>query len=158
MEFLKTSSFWIFFSLSFINVLLSTARSILTIKSSRSVAAVINAVGYTFYAVVVKQFTAQNNLVIIIVTMITNLVGVWFVSWFLDKIRKDKLWKIEVSIPSQFWEAVHFDLKTVPHSYIPIGKYYLFNFYCSTQKESQKVKDIVNQYDAKYFVAESKTL
>lgn len=158
MDIFINRSFWIFFILSFINVLLSTARSILTIKSSRSVAAVINAVGYTFYAVVVKQFTAQDNLVIIIVTMITNLVGVWFVSWFLEKIKKDKLWKIEVSIPSQFWETIHNNLRNVPHSYIPIGKYYLFNFYCSTQKESQKVKDIVNQYGAKYFVAESKTL
>jgi hypothetical protein len=39
-----------------------------------------------------------------------------------------------------------------------VGKYTLFNFYCATQKESAKVRDILAQYEVKYFVSESKTL
>ena len=47
----------------------------------------------------------------------------------------------------------------VPHSYIELSdKHTLFNFYCATQVESAKVKAIANQYEAKYFVAESKNL
>ena len=64
-----------------------------------------------------------------------------------------------MTIPTEYANAVDYDLKDVPHSYITISpKHTLFNFYCATQNESQKVKDIANQYEAKYFVAESKTL
>lgn len=158
MERFITTDFFIFLALSFVNVLLSTARSILTIKASRSVAAIINAISYTFYAVVVKQFTRQDNIIIIVVTLVTNLIGVWLVSWLIEKFKRDKLWKIEVTVPNKYKDSVHFDLRDIPHSYIEVGPYILFNFYCATQKESQKVKAIVNQYQAKYFVAESKTL
>ena len=64
-----------------------------------------------------------------------------------------------MTIPTEYTNAVDFDLKEIPHSYITISpKHTLFNFYCATQSESQKVKEIANQYEAKYFVAESKTL
>lgn len=47
----------------------------------------------------------------------------------------------------QYWEDIE-----------NLGKYTLFNFYCATQKESAKVKAIVEQYEAKYFASESKIL
>ena len=51
-----------------------------------------------------------------------------------------------------------FDAK-VPYNYIDgVGKYTLFNIFCSTQKQSAAVKEILKAYDAKYFVSESKTL
>ena len=39
-----------------------------------------------------------------------------------------------------------------------IKKYYLFNFYCPTKAESDKVKELLQIYEAKYFVSESKKL
>lgn len=36
--------------------------------------------------------------------------------------------------------------------------YIAFYAFCNTQKESDQVKKIINRYDAKYFVAESKAL
>ena len=79
------------------------------------------------------------------------------VKWVEELARKEKLWKIEMTVPTKYRAAVDFDLREVPHSYIEISdKHTLFNFYCATQAESKKVKDIVAQYGAKYFVAESK--
>ena len=94
-----------------------------------------------------------------LITAFANLVGVYVVKFFEEKARKDKLWKVEATIPAKYQGAVHFDLKDIPHNYIEgVGNYTLFNFYCATQAESAKVRDIINQYDAKYFVSESKTL
>ena len=90
---------------------------------------------------------------------LANLIGVYAVKWFEEKARKDKLWKVEMTIPTEYLVAVDFDLRSVPHSYIRLSdKHTLFNFYCATQEESRKVKEIANQYGAKYFVAESKVL
>ena len=47
----------------------------------------------------------------------------------------------------------------VPYNYIDgVGKYTLFNIFCSTQQQSTAVKEILKAYEAKYFVSESKTL
>ena len=43
-------------------------------------------------------------------------------------------------------------------NYIDIEKWVLVNFYCETQEESQKVKEIAKQYNTKYFVSETKNL
>ena len=72
---------------------------------------------------------------------------------------KDKLWKVEVTVPTCSAKQVHEELLEIPHSYIEFSpKHTLFNFYCASQADSKKVKEIVNQYGAKYFVAESKIL
>lgn len=149
----------IFFILTILNVILSTVKSIITVKGSPAVAAMVNAFYYGFYNVVliytVADFPMWQKVAI---TFTCNLVGVFIVKWFEAKSRKEKLWKVEATVPHKYLEAVHFDLKEIPHSYIDIEKYAIFNFYCATQKESAKVKEIIKQYDAKYFVSETKEL
>lgn len=149
----------VFFVLTALNVILSTIKSIVTVKSGPAIAALVNALYYGFYNVVliytVADFPMWQKVTI---TFICNLIGVWLVKWFEAKARKDKLWQVQVTVPRKYLEAVHMDLKDIPHSYIDIEKYAIFNIYCATQKESVAVKQIVNQYQAKYFVTESKTL
>lgn len=148
-----------FFILTILNVILSTVKSIITVKGSPIVAAIVNAMYYGFYNVVliytVADFPMWQK---VAVTFICNLIGVFIVKWFEAKSRKEKLWKVEVTVPHKYLKAVHFDLREIPHSYIDIEKYAIFNFYCATQKESTKVKEIIKQYDAKYFVSETKEL
>jgi hypothetical protein len=93
-----------------------------------------------------------------------NFVGVWVVKYFEEKARKDKLWKVEATIPYQGISAENDDclieLKNanIPMNYIDVSKYVLINCYCATQAESKVVKEILDKYNAKYFVSESKTL
>lgn len=150
----------IFIVLNIINVILQTIKSIATVKCGKVIASLVNAVAFGLYTIVVVYTVCDLALwVKVAVTALTNLVGVFVVKWIEEKIRKDKLWKVEATIPAEWTNAVHFDLRDIPHNYVEnVGKYTLFNFYCATQKDSIKVKVILNQYNAKYFVSESKVL
>ena len=157
---MNTELLIIFIVLNIVNVIIQTVKSLATVKCGKTVAAIVNAVAYGLYTVVVVYTVCDLPLWLkVVVVGACNLVGVFFVKWGEEKARKDKLWKVEATIPNQWTNAVHFDLKDIPHNYVEnVGKYTLFNFYCATQKESAKVRDILSQYEVKYFVAESKSL
>lgn len=150
----------LFVVLSIVNVVLSTIKSIMTIKSDPWIAALISALYYGFYTIVVIYTVADFPLwQKVAVTAGCNLVGVFIVKYGEAKARKSKLWKVELTVPTKHKDTIDFDLREVPHSYIELSdKHTLFNFYCATQEESKKVKEIANHYEAKYFVAESKNL
>lgn len=144
-----------------VNVILSTIKSILTVKGGKLSASFINALTYGFYSYVIVLTSADGMPIWLkmAITAVCNFIGVYLVKWIEEKARKDKLWKVELTIPTKYTNTIDFDLHDVPHSYIELSdKHTLFNFYCATQKESAKVKAIANQYEAKYFVAESKNL
>ena len=144
-----------------VNVILSTIKSILTVKGGKLSASFINALTYGFYSYVIVLTSADGMPIWLkmAITAVCNFVGVYLVKWIEEKARKDKLWKVELTVPTKYTNTIEFDLHDVPHSYIELSdKHTLFNFYCATQKESAKVKAIANQYEAKYFVAESKNL
>lgn len=155
-----TQLFILFVILSIVNVILNTIKSIVTVNGGKLSAALINAITFFVYTYVIIYTNCELPMFTkALITAIVNFIGVYAVKWIEEKARKDKLWKVEMTIPTEYANAVDFDLKDVPHSYITISpKHTLFNFYCATQSESQKVKVIANQYEAKYFVAESKTL
>ena len=142
-----------------VNVILSTIKSILTVKGGKLSASFINALTYGFYSYVIVLTSADGMPIWLkmAITAVCNFIGVYLVKWIEEKARKDKLWKVELTVPTKYTNIIDFDLHGVPHSYIKLSdKHTLFNFYCATQKESAKVKAIANQYEAKYFVAESK--
>lgn len=149
-----------FIVLNIINVVLQTFRSLVTLKCGKWAAAFGNALAYGVYTVVLVYMVCDLPLwAKVVVVALCNLVGVLLVKWVEEKLQKDKLWKIEVTVPAKWAQSVDFDLRTVPHSYIEISpKHTLFNFYCATQAESRKVKAICDQYEPKYFAAESKIL
>ena len=94
------------------------------------------------------------------VLAVANLVGVYVVKFFEEKSRKDKLWKVEATVPYDEYETVDFNLTNLylPHNYILLGeKYAIFNIYCATQKDSEFAKKVLDKFNAKYFVSEAKT-
>ena len=149
---------WLFIGLNVANVIIQTIKSIATIKCKPVSAAIINAVAYGLYTVVLVYMVCDLPLwAKVAVVGGANLIGVYLVKIFEEKGRKDKLWKVEVTVPTCSANQVHEELLEIPHSYIEFSpKHTLFNFYCATQADSKKVKDIVNQYGAKYFISETK--
>lgn len=146
----------IFVGLSIVNVVFSTIRSITTIKSGKIVASLINGGYFAFYNIMliytVMDFPMWQKCVI---TFSCNVIGVFIVKLIEEKMRKDKMWKVEVTIPTKYYDVVDFDLKNIPHNYIRLSdKHTIFSFYCATQNETKKVTDICNQYGAKYFASE----
>ena len=153
--------FWLFVALNIANVVIQTVRSIATIKCGKVMASLTNAVAYGLYTVVVVYTVCDLNLWLkVVVVAIANLVGVYVVKELEERARKDKLWKVEATVSADKAEEVkwHFEHRNIPHNYIDIGEYVIFNAYCQYQSESAKVKEILNEYEAKYFVSESKTL
>ena len=151
-----------FIIFNIINVIIQTVKSIATIKCGKTVAAFVNAVAYGLYTYIVMLTVCDLPLWIkVAVVGGANLIGVYVVKLIEEKSRKDRLWKVESSVLKEKASNLHHDLVTakVSHNYIEnVGKYTVFNIYCPTQNESQKAKEILNKYDAKYFVSESKAL
>lgn len=147
--------------LNIVNVIIQTVKSIATIKCKKGVASIVNAVAYGLYTVVVIYMVCDLPLWFkIAVVAIANLIGVYLVKFFEEKNRKDKLWKVEATINKEDFEKINGTAKSLDlsYNYVDIEKYYLFNFYCPTQKESEMVKGLLNSVNAKYFVNESKSL
>jgi hypothetical protein len=156
---------WLFIVLNVLNVVIQTVKSIATIKCGKWSAALINAVAYGLYTVVVVYTVCDLNLWLkVAVVAIANLIGVFVVKLCEEKARKDKLWKVEATLRSQNIEPQYDDCiielkeNNIPFNYIDVNKYIIINCYCATQKESAQVKTILDKYHAKYFVSESKTL
>ena len=152
----------LFIFLNVANVIIQTVKSIATIKCGKIAAALVNAIAYGLYTIVIVYTNCELNLwVKVAVVGIANLIGVYVVKWFEEKSRKDRLWKVEATVLRTHLDHLHADLvqEGISHNYIDnVGKYVLFNIYCPTQKESAKAKKVMGKYNAKYFVSESKTL
>ena len=162
---MDTKLLLVFIVLNIANVIIQTVKSIATVKCGKVSAAIINAVAYGLYTVVTVYLMCELDLYLKAgIVALCNLVGVYVVKLIEEKARKDKLWKVEATIPNQGIFAENDDclieLKNanIPMNYIDINKYILVNCYCATQTESKVVKEILDKYNAKYFVSESKTL
>lgn len=152
----------IFTVCSLVNVILSTMKTILTVRSTKVVASIINAVTYGFYAIVVKQLASLDLTVTVIVTIATNLIGVYLSMWLMDKMKKDCLWKISVTTKNKsiVKKIENFDIEyTMSPIQYKKETYYSIEIFSKNQKDSSIIKNILNEYKVKYNVTEiTKTL
>lgn len=162
LEFNLNTFLLVFIVLNIVNVIIQTVKSIVTINGTPMSAAIINAITFAIYTVVVVFMNADGLGIIwkALIIGVVNFIGVYIVKWWEEKARKDKLWKVEATIPRTKSSAVQsmLDNARIPHNYLHAGQYTIFNCYCATKKQSEAVKEILKNYDAKYFVSESKTL
>ena len=146
-----------------LNVILSTIRSVQTIKGTKSSAALWNAISFGLYSYLVV-LTATADITTwqkIVITALCNLVCVYGVKWTEEKMRKDKLWKLEVTIPEVNKTKVISELENagIPFNYIDnVGKYVIFNIYCATQKETTIATYLAEFYKGKAFASETKLM
>ena len=147
-----------FIILNIINVIMQTVKTIATLKCGKGVAAVVNAITFALYTVVTVYMMCDLPLLWKAgIVGLCNLVGVWVVKFFEEKVRKDRLWKIEATFDKDCLDIIHNSVG-ISHSYIDIGNKVIFNFYTENQRQSLIVKDIIQKYNGKYFVTESKIL
>ena len=145
-----------FFIISLTNVILSSAKSICTVRYGRGVNVFMNVAAYSFYTVVVKQTANLPLDITIITTAIANAIGVWISYVVLDKLQKDRLWKVEAVVPSKFAKELHCELINIPHNYIELGNKTLFDFYCETRLDTSTVIKASRKYNGKLFAVENK--
>lgn len=147
----------IFFICSLINVMLSTLKTILTVKASKGVATIINAIAYGFYAIVVKQLASLDLITTVTVTIITNIIGVYVSMWLLERTKKDCLWKISVTTKDS---TLVEKLEKFSISYVmnPVQykkqTYYNIDVFSENQKDSSIIENILKEYKVKYNITE----
>lgn len=152
----------LFIVMNIVNVVLQTIKSLATVKCGKWGAAVVNAVAYGLYTyIVVLTMCDLPLLAKCLVVAGANFVGVYVVKLVEEKARKDKLWKVEATVLRGHTNDLNttLDRLGISHNYLEnVGAYTLFNIFCKNQRESALAKSVLELYDAKYFVSESKSL
>lgn len=140
---------------SLVNVILSTLKTLIMVNAGRGSAIIINAVCYGFYTLVVKQLTSVDYVTAVLVTIMANIVGVWISYKIMDLFKKDKLWRITVTLKTadEFAECVQ-QLAKYNVGYTPIENTNSIDIYSYNQKESAIIKNILGNYNHKYFIQE----
>ena len=153
----------IFIVLNVLNVIIQTIKSICTIKCGKLMASFVNALAYGLYTVVLIYMSCDLTIwTKALIVALCNLVGVYVVKLFEEKMRKDKLWKIELTIKPNYIEMFTADLEKfgIPYALVTTAnqRYAIVNTFCARQKDSTFVKSLAERYNAKYFVTETKIL
>lgn len=154
----------VFFVLNALNVIIQTINTLCTIKCRKVVAALANAITFGFYTVVLVYMVCDDLSTITkaVVVGICNFIGVYVVKLIEERIQKEKLWKVELTIDEQYFPQFSQELKNlnISHNFIQAicGHYAIFNIYCYTKADSKMIRQLAEQFNAKYFVSESKNL
>lgn len=150
-----------FIILNVVNVILQTVKTLLTTKGNKWTAAIGNAVAYGLYTVLLVYMTCDLPLAAkVFVVGGCNLVGVFVVKLAEERMQKDRLWKIELTIDKEDGKALAEKLEDegISFNWHILDKWALFNCYCPTRKESHIVRETAKNYDAKFFANEAKIL
>ena len=152
----------VFITLNIFNVIIQTIKNIVTIKCGKVIASVVNAVAFGLYTIVTVYMLCDLPLFWKAgIVALCNLVGVYVVKLIEEKSRKDKMWKVEATVPNTNEYMVYKELtfNKISHNFIKIDKEWtVFNIYCANKEQSAKVKAILEAHNAKYFVSETKIL
>ena len=153
----------VFIICQLINVALNTAKTIIMHKEEKISSSIINAITYGFYAIIVVMTASALPLwITILITAITNLIGVYGSMWLLERFKKDSLWEITATTDRQYLDEIreYLNLCKIPHNYNLIDNYentkIVFRIYSENQKQSIETKYILDKCNAKYIVHEER--
>ena len=153
----------VFIICQLINVALNTAKTIIMHKEEKISSSIINAITYGFYAIIVVMTASALPLwITILITAITNLIGVYGSMWLLERFKKDSLWEITATTDRQHLDEIreYLNLCKIPHNYNLIDNYentkIVFRIYSENQKQSIETKYILDKCNAKYIVHEER--
>ena len=149
-----------FVILNVLNVIIQTAKSIVTIKCGKGIAALVNAIAYGLYTVVLVYMNCDIPLwEKVIVVGSANLIGVYIVKLFEEKSKKDKVWKIEFSLKKGYFNSAveELNINDISHNSSIFDEYVTITAFANTQEETTIINNIIKKYNAKYFITETKS-
>lgn len=163
---LTSKLFWSFVILNFINVIISTSRSILTINGGKWIASAINALCYGYYTIIIV-ITATYEMPLItkcIVVAIVNFVGVFVVKFCEEKAYKERMWIYNATAKictNEIKKVIDLlksaDIKLV-YTEVVTNELYTMQIFSNTIKESEMIKSILDNYNIKYCAIETKEI
>lgn len=150
-----------FIIINVVNVVLQTIKSLLTTKGNKWAAAVGNALAYGLYTVLLVYMNCDLSLMAkVFIVGGCNFIGVFVVKFVEEKLQKDRLWEVRLTIKAENGASLDDELtdQNISHNFQIIDKWAVFNCYCPTKKESHIVRETAKMYDAKFFASEAKIL
>ena len=156
----------LFIILSIINVVFSTVRTLVTVNGSKEFASLISGGYFAFYNIMLIYTVADFPLwTKCLITFICNVCGVYIVKFFEEKTNRknSKLWRVDFTIKNnvlKFEIANKLNALDLSYSYINTknDRDILFSVYCNSRNDSSLIKEVLKNYNVRYFVQESKTL
>ena len=158
--------FWTFVILNFVNVLVSTSRSLLTIKGGKWIASIMNAVCYGYYTIIIV-ITATYEMPLLvkcIAVAFVNFIGVFTVKYCEEKMQKDKMWIYNATAKVNTNKLINviellkeINVKLV-YTTVVENELYTMQIFSNTPKESEMIKAILENYGIKYYAIETKEI
>lgn len=152
-----TSEIILFIVLQIVNVILSTIKSIVTIKGSKWGTIIANTVYFGVYTAVLKQLTTIDNLfVLVIITMAANFIGTWIGIVVTEKLRKADLWTIKTVVKIEYIKDYKKALNEANIKYISYQTTWdectAVDIFSESRNESKTIKKILDRFNAKYSI------
>ena len=149
-----------FVLLQFLNIVISTFKSVLLIKGTKAHAALINAVSYSLGIFITYYVSNEISIYYSIpITFILNLFGVYIGLTILDKIRKDQLWRISTTIKADYLVDYISELRSEGVQLMPYetGRtdYSVVDVFSNNREETKKIHPIMKKYQVKYTILKS---
>lgn len=158
--------FWTFVILNFVNVLVNTSRSLLTIKGGKWIASIMNAVCYGYYTIIIV-ITATYEMPLFIkciAVALVNFVGVFTIKYCEEKMKKNRTWIYNATAKvsnNKLLDVVallkEIEIKLIYDTVVENGLYTM-QIFSNTPKESEMIKAILENYGIKYYAIETKEI
>ena len=152
-----------FVILTVVNVILQTARTIITVKGGVFWSSVISSIAFGFYTIMIVWTICDLPMWMkAAITAVANFAGTYLVKYVEMKVRKQRLWMVDVVIYKKNLEFAKKFLNDagIQFSEMPISnsESHVFHIYSNTQDESRHIRKLLKKFNAKYVVVESKSL
>ena len=158
--------FWTFVILNFINVLVNTSRSLLTIKGGKWIASIMNAICYGYYTIIIV-ITATYEMPLLIkciAVAVVNFVGVFTIKYCEEKMKKNRTWIYNATAKvsnNKLLDVVsllkEIEIKLIYDTVVE-NELYTMQIFSNTPKESEMIKAILENYGIKYYAIETKEI
>lgn len=143
----------IFFILQSINVILSTMKNLVMIKvNNKHLSAFVNALQFGFYTVVVKQIATLDLTTTVIITVITNIIGVYISYLLIELVRKERVWLIKTQPLGELESnRVMEELRenNISFNSMLVQDKTIFEIFSYSSNESLIIKEILNKSNGK---------
>lgn len=147
----------IFFICQLINVILGTIKNVITIKGTKTMASLFSAVNYGVNTVIIKTIADVDLWIAVLVSVVCNLIGVYIGMWITEKMRKEQLWKITVTVPAEKLSNFKDELLANGIDFIAYETswkdYKVVDLFSKHKSTSKVIKQIFNNYDVQYTIS-----
>lgn len=145
-------SIFIYFICSVINVILNTLKSLILARyNNKMLNCGINAITWGFYTIILKQIADTNLITAVVVTILTNIIGVYVSLDILTKIETaTKLYKISITLKDAQIENIlnKYQLEYAINKVKYKSKtFYNIEIYAKGKTEKNIIKEIITDYE-----------